>query len=223
MKVPWVTVPLGAGALTLIAGVNGPLAQMSEMDGFDKAVTSGSKEDALAFINDFRSSHLIPDLIELLPPDTAAAVCADLPSGASSTANRACDEAKAIIATAPAAGTAAPEVVTPEEAPPAEDLSAPPAAPTEAVTTADVGLQRDTPGNQSSTGSRSGDTSGTSGSSSGGSSSGGSSSGGSSSGGSTSGGSTSGGDGSSSGGSTSGGSSSSGGSSTSGGGSSGGT
>src|SRR5262245_17060647 len=171
MSVPRVTVPLGAGILALIAGVTGPLAQMSEMDGFDKAVTSGSKEDALAFIREFGSSHLVPDLIDLLPPDVAAAVCADLGG------NSACDSLQNNLATEPAAGTVAPELATNVE----EDDQTPVAA----------GPRHDGPGDQS-------DTSG--GSSSGGSSSGGSSSGGSSSGGrsggSSSGGSSSGGSGS---------------------------
>src|SRR5262245_49310679 len=125
-----VAVPLSAGALALIAGVNGPLAEMSEMDGFDRAVTSGSKADAMAFINQFGSSHLVPDMIELLPPDVAAAVCADLPSSASSAADRACEQIKAILATAPAAGTVAPDVVTPVETPP--DLVTPVETPPDA-------------------------------------------------------------------------------------------
>jgi hypothetical protein len=109
-----VVVPFGAGILTLIAAVNS-FAQVSEIDGFDRAITSGGKQDALAFIDGFGSSHLIPDLIELLPPAVAAAVCADLPSGASSAANRACEQLRDVLATAPAAGTVAQEVVTTEE------------------------------------------------------------------------------------------------------------
>jgi hypothetical protein len=157
-KVLRVAVPLSAGALALIAGINGPLAEMSEMDGFDRAVTSGSKEDAMAFIDQFGSSHLVPDLIELLPPDVAAAVCADLPSSASSAADRACQQIKSIIATAPAAGTVAPEAIAPEEAPsnivapeetpPEQDLFTPPEAKAEEEPPTGVGYQRDTPGNQ---------------------------------------------------------------------------
>ncbi len=112
-----VGVPLGVGALALIAGVNGPLAQMSEMDGFDRAITTGTKEDALAFISDFRSSHLVPDLIELLPPDVAAAVCAELGGSGSNATDRACDQIMTALTAMPAAGITAPDVVTTEQAP----------------------------------------------------------------------------------------------------------
>jgi hypothetical protein len=78
------TLALGAVALALVTGANASLAN-SEIDAFDKAATSGSKEDALSFIHEFGSSHLVPDLIDLLPPDVAAAVCADLGG------NRACN------------------------------------------------------------------------------------------------------------------------------------
>ena len=85
---------LGVGALALTTGANGPLAETSEIDAFDKAATSGSKDHALAFIHEFGSSHLVPDLIDLLPPDVAAAVCADLGE------NSACDKVQNNFATA---------------------------------------------------------------------------------------------------------------------------
>lgn len=84
MRICGVTIILGAGALALVTAANDSLAN-SEIDAFDKAVTSGSREDALSFIHEFGSSHLVPDLIDLLTPDVAAAVCADLGG------NRACD------------------------------------------------------------------------------------------------------------------------------------
>ena len=68
-----------------------PLAQVSEIDSYDRAVTSQTKEDALAFIEEFGSSHLIGDLIESLRPEVAREVCADLPSGVSR-ARRACEQ-----------------------------------------------------------------------------------------------------------------------------------
>ena len=141
-KVLRVGVPLGVGVLALIAGINGPLAQMSEMDGFDRAITTGSKEDALAFINDFRSSHLVPDLIELLPPDVAAAVCADLAGGGSSATDRACDQIQKAIAVAPAAGIPATPPPVPEEA-----VTLPPVT-EEAVTPAAVSYQAAPPADE---------------------------------------------------------------------------
>src|SRR5262245_43266819 len=141
MRVHRFAVTLGAGALALIAGVNGPLAQMSEIDAFDKAVTSGSKEDALAFIHEFGSSHLVPDLIHSLSPDVAATVCAYLGD------NTACDDLQNSLATEPAAGTA-PELATTDETP----------------------VDDDRPGDQSDTSAGSSGGSSSSGSSSGGSS-----------------------------------------------------
>jgi hypothetical protein len=57
-------------------------AAMSEIDSFEAAVMSPDKEAALTFIEQFRSSHLVDDLIELLRPEVAHDVCANLPSGA---------------------------------------------------------------------------------------------------------------------------------------------
>jgi hypothetical protein len=77
------------------------VAQVSEIDSYDRAVTSETKEAALAFLDEFRSSHLVGDLIESLRPDVARAVCADLPSGVSR-ARRACEQLRtAPVAEAP--------------------------------------------------------------------------------------------------------------------------
>ena len=72
-------------------------AEMSEIDAFQLAVNSQSSQDALAFLDAFGSSHLVPDLIELLRPDVAAEVCASLPSGAAA-ANAPCAKLTAAIA-----------------------------------------------------------------------------------------------------------------------------
>ena len=82
---------VGIGAAMLFAVNERPLAQVSEIDSYDRAVTSQSKEEALAFIEEFRSSHLIGDLIESLRPEVAREVCADLPNGISR-ARRACEQ-----------------------------------------------------------------------------------------------------------------------------------
>jgi hypothetical protein len=66
-------------------------AQLSEIDSYDRAVTSQTKVAALAFIDQFRSSHLVGDLIESLRLEVAREVCADLPSGVSR-ARRACEQ-----------------------------------------------------------------------------------------------------------------------------------
>ena len=81
-------------------------AKLSEIDGFDQAVTAGSVEDVLGFIDAFPSSHLVIDLIELVPPDVATRVCASLPDGAGSLARRACNSVQEAIDSAPAAGGA---------------------------------------------------------------------------------------------------------------------
>jgi uncharacterized protein YgiM (DUF1202 family) len=75
----------------LVAVSESPFAQGSEIDSYERAVTSQTKADALAFIEEFGSSHLLGDLIESLRPEIAHEVCADLPSGVSS-ARRACEQ-----------------------------------------------------------------------------------------------------------------------------------
>jgi hypothetical protein len=59
-------------------------AATSEIDSYQLAVTSQSKETALAFIEEFGSSHLVGDLIESLQRDVAREVCGGLSSGPSS-------------------------------------------------------------------------------------------------------------------------------------------
>jgi len=79
----------------LFAVSESSLAQVSEVDSYERAVISQTKEDALAFIEEFRSSHLTGDLIESLRPEVAREVCADLPSGVSR-ARRACEELRKV-------------------------------------------------------------------------------------------------------------------------------
>jgi hypothetical protein len=75
----------------LIAASGSSLAQLSEIDSYEQAVNSQSKEDALAFIEEYSSSHLIGDLIESLRPEVAHKVCANLSDGVSN-ARRACEQ-----------------------------------------------------------------------------------------------------------------------------------
>ncbi len=91
LKVLKTLVQLGSGVATVFACVESPLAQLAEIDSYELAVTSQTKENALAFIEEYSSSHLIADLIDSLPPAVANAVCADLANGPS-TARRACEE-----------------------------------------------------------------------------------------------------------------------------------
>jgi SPOR domain len=97
----------------LAAATDTAIAQTSEIDSYDRAVTSQTKENALAFLEEFRSSHLVGDLIESLRPEVAREVCADLPSGVSR-ARRACEQlqqrpvAEAAATAGNAAGTKAP-------------------------------------------------------------------------------------------------------------------
>src|SRR5262245_49089487 len=107
--------PLGVSAAALLAITRGPIAEESEIDAFQRAVTTQTKADALTFIKDFGSSHLVPDLIGLLQPDVALEVCASL-AGGSSRARGACDKVQKAVATAPAAGSSAPAAPPTEEA-----------------------------------------------------------------------------------------------------------
>src|SRR5262245_38475206 len=86
-----VLLPLGISVAALLAITKGPIAEESEIDAFQRAVTTQTKADALTFIKDFGSSHLVPDLIELLQPEVALEVCASL-AGGSSRARSACDK-----------------------------------------------------------------------------------------------------------------------------------
>jgi len=95
--------PLGV-IMHVICHSNDAFADISELDGFDEAISTGSKEAVLDFVEAFPSSHLVADLFELLPPDVAAGICADLPDGVSSRASRACNSLQDVIALAPAAG-----------------------------------------------------------------------------------------------------------------------
>jgi hypothetical protein len=90
--------PLVAAAAALAALSAEATARMSEIDAFQSAVTTQSRQEALAFIADFGSSHLVPDLIELLRPEVAREVCAALGRGAPR-AQAACDSAAAAMPT----------------------------------------------------------------------------------------------------------------------------
>jgi hypothetical protein len=83
--------PLTISLAAVVVFGGASFAQMSEIDAYDRAVTSQTKEAALAFLEEFRSSHLVGDLIESLRPNVAREVCADLPSGVSG-ARRACEQ-----------------------------------------------------------------------------------------------------------------------------------
>lgn len=96
------------GALFAFGGT--PLAQMSEIDAFQLAVSSQDEADAEAFLREFESSHLAGDLIELLSPDVALGVCGSLVDG-SSRAGAACDRLQLAVAVQPAAGPAPPAEV----------------------------------------------------------------------------------------------------------------
>src|SRR5262245_19679674 len=108
----------GIAATAVIALSGDARAQLSELDAFQHAVDTRSRQDALAFIESFGSSHLIPDLIDLLPPDVAMEVCASL-SGAAPRIHAACDSVALETATVPGAG------IAPEPAPAAVAASVP--------------------------------------------------------------------------------------------------
>ncbi len=129
-KVLRILLPLGIGAAALLAFSKGPAAQMSELDAFQRAINTQSTQDALAFIDDYGSSHLVPDLIDLLEPDVAAQVCSSVRSP-SSRVRGACERVQRDVATAPAASTA---TTTPAAKPTVAPAIAAPAAPAAAST-----------------------------------------------------------------------------------------
>ncbi len=91
--------PPAAAAAALAAFSAGAAARMSEIDAFQNAVTTQSRQEALAFVDEFGSSHLIPDLIELLRPEVASQVCARLGRGSART-RASCDRMERALATA---------------------------------------------------------------------------------------------------------------------------
>lgn len=88
-------------------------AQMSEIDAYDRAVSSQSKDAALAFLDEFRSSHLVGDLIESLRPDVAREVCASLRGGGPHATRRACTQLPQAAAAEPAERPPSGETGTP--------------------------------------------------------------------------------------------------------------
>jgi hypothetical protein len=104
---------LGSAIAFLLLAISGDLlAEPSEIDSYDRAVTSQTKEDAIAFLREFGSSHLVGDLFDSLRPDVARQVCAEIADGISK-ARRACQQVEArssadiSTASEPAAVTAA--------------------------------------------------------------------------------------------------------------------
>jgi hypothetical protein len=89
---PRILVLLGASVVALLATGARAAAGMSELDRYAQALTSASREDALAFIQEFPESPLVDDLIESLPPVVAPQVCADLSGAGPRLAQDACKQ-----------------------------------------------------------------------------------------------------------------------------------
>jgi hypothetical protein len=94
-------------AITLAVGVGRSTSQTSEIDSYETAVRSQSKVEALSFIKNFDSSHLVGDLIESLPPEVAQQVCTDLQGSGPARARKACEVLRKAFAVQPDAQTAA--------------------------------------------------------------------------------------------------------------------
>jgi hypothetical protein len=115
--------PLGAAAAALFVFAASACAEtMSEIDAFQRAVSTQNKQDVLAFIDGFGSSHLVPDLIDLLRPEVATDLCADFHSRSPSM-RVACDRVEKAAATAVALAPAAPS--SPKTAAPASQTKEP--------------------------------------------------------------------------------------------------
>jgi hypothetical protein len=101
--------------IALAVGIGHATSQTSEIDSYEAAVRSQSKAEALSFIKDFGSSHLVGDLIESLRPEVAQEVCTDLQGSGPTRARQACEVLRETLASqldaqtaaiAPAAGAA---------------------------------------------------------------------------------------------------------------------
>jgi hypothetical protein len=95
------------GAIALAVGIGHSTSQTSEIDAYEAAVRSQSKTEALSFIKNFGSSHLVGDLIESLPPEVAQQVCTDLQGSGPARARQACEALREALAVQPDAQTAA--------------------------------------------------------------------------------------------------------------------
>jgi hypothetical protein len=89
------------GAITLAVGIGHSTSQTSEIDAYETAVRSQSKTEALSFIKNFGSSHLVGDLIESLPTEVAQQVCTDLQGSAPARARQACESVRQAFAAQP--------------------------------------------------------------------------------------------------------------------------
>ncbi len=104
---------VGAGAccavvLVAIASACSINTSASEIDRYQSAVNTQTKAEALKFIDQFGNSHLVPDLIESLPPDVALEVCTELSGSTADNAARSCEPLMTIAHVAPAASSVPP-------------------------------------------------------------------------------------------------------------------
>jgi hypothetical protein len=102
----WTLTGAGSGSLVVlsfVAACSIGAGESSEIDSYDLAVRTQSVTGARAFVTQYRTSHLVSDLIESLPPDVALQVCGDLPVGTARKAVRSCRQLQDTIATIPAA------------------------------------------------------------------------------------------------------------------------
>jgi hypothetical protein len=95
-----------AVALLALVGACSSSTNTSEIDAYDADVQSSTAEGALAFIKTYRTSHLVSDLVESLPPNVAAQVCSDMPGGVSSSVARSCQHMQEMLAAIPPAAPA---------------------------------------------------------------------------------------------------------------------
>src|SRR5262245_4049494 len=111
---------VGVSSVALCIGFESS-GEVSEIDSYEAAIKSQNKTEALHFIRDFSSSHLVGDLIESLKPKIAQQVCADLQGSGPAKVREAC-EALGTAADLPGAG---PTVVEPRPtaAPPPADIA----------------------------------------------------------------------------------------------------
>jgi hypothetical protein len=100
----WFLFGVGSGiALLALVGACSSSTNTSEIDAYDAAVQSSTAEGALAFIKTYRTSHLVSDLVESLPPNVAVQVCSDMPGGVSSSVARSCQHMQGMLAAIPPA------------------------------------------------------------------------------------------------------------------------
>lgn len=98
-RTSWLRACAISGVAVLAVACSNRPTEVSEIDSYERAVTTQSAQDALAFISNFPSSHLVGDLIDSLPPAAALQTCVGVRDRVG--AAKSCQRLREMMATKP--------------------------------------------------------------------------------------------------------------------------